>query len=226
MSQPKPTQIVWHPHAVERHQREQLVGGRGGVLWLTGLSGSGKSTIANALDQALHQLGRPSLLLDGDNLRHGLCVPPEKLQPTYGDAAAQRFGLGFSPEDRGENIRRVACVAQLLASAGLTAITALVSPRREDRLLARRWVQDQGAADDFIEIFVDTPLEVCQQRDPKGLYRQALAGKIPEFTGISAAYEPPAQPDIHLKTEGATPEQLALEILEQLDRRHWWRPGH
>lgn len=203
--------IVWHPNSVSREDREATLGQRGTVVWLTGLSGCGKSTIANGLEQRLHELGLATLVLDGDNVRHGLCAPPERLVTEHGEAFATRFGLGFSAEDRQENIRRIATVAQLFVSAGLITITAFVSPYREDRQRARRLIEQAGEQGDFVEIFVDTPLAVCERRDPKGLYKKARAGEIKQFTGISDPYEPPESPELHLSTDDATPVESSVE---------------
>ena len=166
------TLVTWHAHAVTREDRERQNGHRGCVVWFTGLSGSGKSTIANAVDRQLHELGLHSFLLDGDNVRHGLNAGPEMLRE-YGESFARRFGLGFSAEDRQENIRRICAVAQLFASAGIVTLTAFVSPYRRDRDAVRGMIEAGGRSGDFIEVFVATPLEVCEQRDPKGLYRKA-----------------------------------------------------
>jgi adenylylsulfate kinase len=212
-------QVVWHDHSVSRENREQHNGHRGCVLWFTGLSGSGKSTIANAVDVLLHERGAHSFLLDGDNIRHGLCAGPNLLQAEHDEAFATRFGLGFGPLDREENIRRVGSVAQLFASAGLIVLTAFVSPYRRDRARVRKWVEQQGRPGDFMEVFVDTPLEVCEARDPKGLYKQARAGKISNFTGISDPYEPPVAPEIHLTDVTRSPGQLAEEVIKLLSER-------
>jgi adenylylsulfate kinase len=186
------------------------------VLWFTGLSGSGKSTIANAVDQKLHELGRPSFVLDGDNVRLGLNPSYERLLPEYGEEFARRFGLGFGILDRQENIRRIGAVAELFCSAGLIAITAFISPFREDRDRVRRQMEAAGAVGDFLEIFVETPLEICQERDPKGLYRKALKGEIKNFTGIDSPYEAPLQPEITLKTAEAPIGALALQVINYL----------
>ena len=164
--------VTWHEHHVARHEREALNGHRGCVVWFTGLSGSGKSTVANVVDHKLHQLGVHSFLLDGDNIRHGLNASPERLA-AYGASYALRFGLGFSAEDRQENIRRIGAVAELFASAGLVTLTAFVSPYRRDREAVRRQVDQRGIVGDFVEVYVDAPIEVCELRDPKGLYRKA-----------------------------------------------------
>lgn len=210
--------VVWHQASVSSQQRAEKLGQRGCVVWFTGLSGSGKSTIANALDQLLLERNAHSYLLDGDNIRHGLCATPQMLNTLHGDAFAKRFGLGFSQEDREENIRRVGAVTQLLASAGLICLTAFVSPYRRDRERVRNWVNNQDSTP-FFEVFVNTPLEVCMQRDPKGLYQQALAGKIPNFTGISDPYEAPENPELELPGGAATPSELAEQVLKMLQDR-------
>ncbi len=209
--------IIWHPTTVSRQDRQRRLGQLGTVIWLTGLSGCGKSTIANALEHLLQQRGAATVLLDGDNVRHGLCAPPQRLLAQYSQALADRFGLGFSPEDREENIRRVAAVGELFVSAGLIAITAFVSPYRADRQRARQQIEQAGGVGDFIEIFVDTPLEVCERRDPKGLYKKARAGEIKHFTGISDPYQPPEAPEIHLHGgDERAPGELAAEIVAYL----------
>ena len=212
-------QVVWHAHAVARQQREQLMGHRGFVLWFTGLSGSGKSTVANAVDQLLFKNSVHAMLLDGDNIRHGLCAGPNMLKDEHGLEFAERFGLGFGAMDREENIRRVGALSALLAASGLVVLTAFVSPYRRDRQRVRKWVESQGQAGDFIEIFVDAPLEVCESRDPKGLYKQARAGKIANFTGISDPYEAPESPEIHLKSADRSPPELAQEVVDWLRMR-------
>ncbi|NCC40141.1 MAG: adenylyl-sulfate kinase, partial [Gammaproteobacteria bacterium] len=163
------TNVTWHEHRVSREHRESRHGHRGCVIWLTGLSGSGKSTIANTLDHQLHGLGHHSAVLDGDNVRHGLNAGPGMLRETHGPDFAQRFGLGFSAIDRQENIRRIGAVAQLFSEAGLIALTAFISPYRLDRDRVRQTLRPG----EFIEIFVDTPIAICEQRDPKGLYKKA-----------------------------------------------------
>jgi adenylylsulfate kinase len=207
--------VTWHQHHVSRQEREALNGHRGCVVWFTGLSGCGKSTVANVVDHKLHQLGLHSFLLDGDNIRHGLNASPELLAE-QGESFAQRFGLGFSADDRRENIRRIAAVAELFASAGLITLTAFVSPYRRDREAARRQIDSRGAAGDFIEVWVDAPLEVCESRDPKGLYRKARAGEITGFTGIDDPYEPPEHPQLVLDSATHAPETLADQVLEYL----------
>ncbi len=209
--------VVWHSHAVDRAAREALMGHRGCVVWFTGLSGSGKSTIANAVDVLLHRRGVHTYLLDGDNIRHGLCAGPDRLRAEHGEDFASRFGLGFGPIDREENIRRIGAVAQLMASAGLVVLTAFVSPYRRDRQRVRSWVAEHGRSEDFVEVFVDTPLELCERRDPKGLYKLARAGKIAHFTGIDDPYEPPETPEIVLDGASAAPEALAQRVVRWLE---------
>jgi adenylylsulfate kinase len=211
--------VVWHSHQIDRSSREQLMGHRGCVVWFTGLSGSGKSTVANAVDELLFQRRVHTYLLDGDNIRHGLCAGPNLLQEEHGVDFAKRFGLGFDALDREENIRRIGAVAQLMVSAGLVALTAFVSPYRKDRERVRKWVVSHGNVGDFIEVFVDAPLEVCESRDPKGLYKLARQGKIPNFTGISDPYEAPQAPEIHLSVTHQTPTQLAQVVVDELIRR-------
>ena len=215
----KESDIVWHDHTVERKSREDRLGQQGVVVWFTGLSGCGKSTVANELDRQLNGLGRATMLLDGDNIRHGLCAPPAKLAPEHGEEFANRFGLGFGAIDREENIRRIGSVASLMASAGLITLTAFVSPYRADRDRVRKIVEDVREGD-FIEVFVDTPLEVCEARDPKGLYKKARAGEIKHFTGISDPYEAPESPEIHLAGgDDRTPTDQAAEVLGALRDR-------
>ncbi|MFU9138878.1 adenylyl-sulfate kinase [Erwinia tasmaniensis] len=182
--------VVWHDHPITRDAREQQHGHRGVVLWFTGLSGSGKSTVAGAVEQALHRLGVSTYLLDGDNVRHGLCRD-----------------LGFSDDDRKENIRRVGEVATLMVDAGLVVLSAFISPHRAERQMVRD-MQGKGR---FIEVFVDTPLAICEARDPKGLYKKARAGELRNFTGIDAVYEAPERPEIHLDGE-----QLVTKLLVQV----------
>lgn len=187
---PADENIVWHPHTVTREDREQQHGHRGVVVWFTGLSGSGKSTLAGALEQALFAQGVSTYLLDGDNVRHGLCRD-----------------LGFSDAGRRENIRRVGEVAKLMVDAGLVVLTAFISPHRAERQMVR----DMLVSGQFIEVFVDTPLAICEARDPKGLYKKARAGELKNFTGIDSVYEAPEHPDIHLQGE-----QLVTNLIEQL----------
>ncbi len=206
------TNVKWHEHQVSREKREQQGGHKGCVIWFTGLSGSGKSTVANALDHKLYQRGIRSYVLDGDNVRHTLNAGPGMLKDTHGETFADRFGLGFSAIDREENIRRIGAVAQLFAEAGVIASTAFISPYRIDRDRVRNNMQ----AGDFIEVFVDTPLEVCEQRDPKGLYKKARAGEIKGFTGIDDPYEAPEAPELTLAAAEKTPDQLADEVFDYL----------
>jgi len=220
MSTPEnlPANIVWHATTISRHDRETRLGQRGTVIWLTGLSGCGKSTIANELESQLFQRGVATILLDGDNVRHGLCAPPQTLTERHGQAFADRFGLGFGQQDREENIRRIAAVGELFVSSGMIAITAFVSPYRADRQRARQQIESAGAAGDFIEVFVDTPLEVCERRDPKGLYKKARAGEIKNFTGISDPYEPPINPEMHLVgADDISVQQQASQIIAYLE---------
>lgn len=190
--------VVWHDHPVTRDAREQQHGHQGAVLWFTGLSGSGKSTVAGALEQALHQLGVSTYLLDGDNVRHGLCRD-----------------LGFSDADRKENIRRVGEVAKLMVDAGLVVLTAFISPHRAERQMVRDMLPEAR----FIEVFVDTPLAVCEARDPKGLYKKARAGELRNFTGIDSVYEAPEQPEIRLAGEQLV-TKLTGQLLDLLRRRN------
>ncbi len=205
------TQIVWHSHSVSREDRERLNGHAGCVVWFTGLSGSGKSTVANLVDQRLHAAGIHTVLLDGDNVRHGLNAPPELLAP-YGESFARRFGLTFSPEDRTENIRRIGAVAELFAAAGIVTLTAFVSPYRADRDAVRCRV-NASRPGGFIEVFVDAPLAICESRDPKGFYKKARAGQIVNFTGVIDAYEPPEHPELRLDAAAFAPEALADQVL-------------
>jgi adenylylsulfate kinase len=198
MAEQRATNIVWHQGAITREDRQQLNGHRGCTVWLTGLSGSGKSTIAVDLEKRLLERGVRTYILDGDNIRHGL-----------------NKNLGFSPEDRTENIRRIGEVAKLFGDAGLVALTAFISPYRADRDQVRAIMQPG----DFIEVFVDCPVEVCEQRDVKGLYKKARAGEIKEFTGISAPYEAPAKPELVIETSGQSVEESALQILAYLERQ-------
>ncbi|MEY9559088.1 sulfate adenylyltransferase subunit CysN [Sinorhizobium fredii] len=188
--------VHWQATDVNKAARSAMKSQRPAVLWFTGLSGSGKSTIANALDRLLHARGKHTYMLDGDNVRHGL-----------------NRDLGFTEADRVENIRRVAEVAKLMADAGLIVLVSFISPFRGERQMARE-LMEEG---EFIEIFVDTPLEECARRDPKGLYEKALAGKIANFTGVSSPYEAPENPELHLKTVEEDPTTLALKIEAFLD---------
>jgi adenylylsulfate kinase len=196
---------------VSREERERQSGQQGCVVWFTGLSGSGKSTVANVVDRLLFERGLRSFVLDGDNVRHGLNAPPALLA-SYGEAFSRRFGLTFSAEDRQENIRRIGAVADLFASAGLMTLTAFVSPYRADRDAVRRQVESSRAGS-FVEVFVDVPLEICEARDPKGLYKKARAGELANFTGIDDPYEPPLCPELRLDAANKTPSALADEVL-------------
>ena len=201
------TLVTWHQSTVKRE--------RGCVVWFTGLSGSGKSTVANCVDALLQEANANSFVLDGDNIRHGLNASFEILKPVHGEEFAKRFGLGFGPQDREENIRRIGCVAEIFCSAGTIALTAFVSPYRADRDRVRELVTATGDAADFVEVFVDTPIEICEERDPKGLYKKARAGEIKGFTGIDAPYEAPQNPEIHL--DGAKPvEEIAQQTIDFL----------
>ena len=203
------TNVTWHEHEVSRNDRESLNGHKGCVIWFTGLSGSGKSTIANALDHKLHEWGMHSMVLDGDTVRHSLNAGASMLLDMHGEEFSQRFGLGFSAIDREENIRRIGSVAQLFSQAGIIALTAFISPYRVDRDRIRNNLL-QG---EFIEVFVDAPLDVCESRDPKGLYKKARAGEIKGFTGIDDPYEAPVSPELVLSAAKNTPDALADEVM-------------
>lgn len=207
--------VYWHEHMVSRAERESLNGHKGCVVWLTGLSASGKSTLANTLDHKLNRNAIHSAVLDGDNVRHGLNANAQMLQETHGEDFARRFGLGFSAIDREENIRRIGAVAKLFSQAGVIAITAFISPYRIDRDRVRTTLQPG----EFIEVFVDTPIEVCEVRDPKGLYKKARAGELKGFTGIDDPYEPPLSPELVLFPAEKSPETLADEMFAFLGQR-------
>ena len=189
--------IVWHEHTVSREQKQELKGHKSCVLWYTGLSGSGKSTVANAVEAKLFELGKHTYTLDGDNVRHGL----------NGD-------LTFSDKDRVENIRRISEVSKLFVDAGLIVSTAFISPFQSDREQARGLLGEG----EFIEVFIDTPIEVCEQRDPKGLYKKARAGEIKNFTGIDSTYEAPTNAEIHVKTAEQSIEQSVEQIIDYLSQ--------
>jgi bifunctional enzyme CysN/CysC len=191
-------EVHWHRLDVGKAARAELNGQQPAVLWFTGLSGAGKSTIANLVEKYLHAQGRHTMSLDGDNVRHGL-----------------NRDLGFSEADRVENIRRIAEVSKLFVEAGLIVLVSFISPYRAERMLARDCVEEG----EFLEIFVDTPVDECRRRDPKGLYARADAGQIRNFTGVDAPYEAPLDPDIRLQTLDASPEALAEQVVEQLRRR-------
>jgi adenylylsulfate kinase len=213
MSAEDQVQVHWHEHAVSRAEREKLNGNAGCVIWFTGLSACGKSTVANLLDHQLHSMGVHSFVLDGDNVRHGLNAGPGMLEKqNHSPEFAKRFGLGFSAQDREENIRRIGMVAKLFSDAGLIAITAFISPYRVDRDRVRAAL----GSSEFIEIFVDAPIEVCEARDPKGLYKKARAGELKGFTGIDDPYEPPVRPELVLDAGQKSAETLANEVLAYL----------
>ncbi len=190
--------VVWHQHSVDKNSRSQLKQQKPAVLWFTGLSGSGKSTVAGALELALAERGYHTYLLDGDNVRHGLCKD-----------------LGFSEADRKENIRRIGELCNLMADAGLIVLSAFISPHKEERQLVRNLLPDG----EFIEVYVNAPIEVCEQRDPKGLYKKARAGEIKNFTGIGSAYEAPENPEIELINAGSSIDALVEECLVAMQGR-------
>lgn len=195
--QQRSSNVVWHQDTVTRQDREKLLEQKGIVLWFTGLSGSGKSSLANQLGKRLYQKKKLTYILDGDNIRHGV----------NGD-------LGFSEEDRKENIRRVGEIAKLFADAGFITLVCLISPFREERERVRGIV-----GTDFVEIFVDCPLNICEERDPKNLYKKARIGEIKEFTGISSPYEPPENPEVTVKTDRQSQEECVETILQHLRSR-------
>jgi adenylylsulfate kinase len=200
MTETRATNITWHEGHVTREARAALLKQQGCTLWFTGLSGSGKSTFAYTLEHALVQRGRLAYVMDGDNIRHGL-----------------NKNLGFSAADREENIRRIGEVAKLFADAGLITMTSFISPYRQDRDIVRA-LHDAGKLP-FIEIYVDTPIEVCEQRDPKGLYKKARAGELKNFTGIDHPYEAPAKPELTIHAGKVTPQDGAVLLMEYLQKR-------
>lgn len=200
MTDQKATNIHWHEGEVTREERADLLGHRGATLWLTGLSGSGKSTVAVALEGALHNMGVLCYRLDGDNVRFGI-----------------NKNLGFSEEDRAENIRRVGEISKLFVDAGVLVLSSFISPYVRDRDLVRKVHEEAGIA--FIEVFVDCSLEAAESRDPKGLYKKARAGEIKNFTGIDDPYESPRKPEIHLRTDRQTLEEEVAQIIEELRER-------
>jgi adenylylsulfate kinase len=216
MADEQHVQVHWHDHAVSREEREKRHGHRGFVIWFTGLSACGKSTVANLLDHKLHGMGKHSFVLDGDNIRHGLNAGPGMLKERHGEEFAKRFGLGFSAQDREENIRRIGAVAKLFSEAGIIAITAFISPYRVDRDRVRASLPEAA----FIEIFVDAPLEVCEARDPKGLYKKARLGEVKGFTGIDDPYEAPLKPELRLDAGTKSAETLADEVLAYLSSKN------
>lgn len=188
--------LTWQDVVIRRKDIEEMNSHRGATVWFTGLSGSGKSTVADYVARILHEKGVRTAILDGDNIRQGL-----------------NSDLGFSPEDRTENIRRIGEVAKLFTSFGTLNLLAFISPYTADRNNARK-IQNDG---DFVEVYVDAPLAVAEERDPKGLYKKARAGIIPSFTGISAPYEAPEKPEVHLHTDKQTPEESAMEVIKKLE---------
>ena len=197
MAEQLATNVTWHEHSVTSAERQKLKGHKGAVLWFTGLSACGKSTIANTVDHLLHSLGKHTYLLDGDNIRMGL-----------------NKNLKFSAEDRAENIRRIGEVAKLFSNAGLITLTAFISPYRRDRDAVRALLQPG----EFVEIFVDASLETCEKRDPKGLYKKARAGEIKGFTGIDDPYEAPEKPELVLDSNNKGIDDLAREVVEYLKK--------
>ena len=195
MDDQKATNVVWHEHRVTREEREQMLKQRGIVCWFTGLSGSGKSTVANEVAYKLHTMGKIAYVLDGDNIRHGL-----------------NKNLGFSPEDRNENIRRISEVANLFADSGVIAITAFISPYRKVRNFCRELVGEGR----FMEIFARAPLATCEVRDPKGMYKKAREGIIKDFTGIDAPYEEPENPELIVETDKESVEESAQKVIDKL----------
>jgi adenylylsulfate kinase len=208
------TNVTWHEHSVTRPEREKLNGHKGCVIWFTGLSACGKSTVSNLVDHKLHAQGLHSYVLDGDNVRMGLNAGPGMLKERHGEEYAKRFGLGFSAQDREENIRRIGAVAKLFSEAGIVALTAFISPYCRDRDAVRASL----APGDFIEILVDAPLEVCEARDPKGLYKKARAGELKGFTGIDDPYEAPEKAELVLDAGKKDAETLANEVIAYLKK--------
>ena len=201
----KDENIVWHNHEVDKSIRSYMKKQRPCLLWFTGLSGSGKSTIAGAVETKLAERLQHTYLMDGDNVRHRLCAD-----------------LGFSEKDRIENIRRVGEVANLMVDAGLIVLTAFISPFRSNREMVREMLTDG----EFIEVYVDAPLDVCESRDPKGLYKKAREGKIKEFTGIDSPYEAPESPEIHIKNDGVSVNDAAQQVIEYLDLHGYLKPAN
>ncbi len=197
-SEQKSSNVVWHNATVTRQRREEMNGHGGVILWFTGLSGAGKSSLSHAVEEALHQLGCHTFVLDGDNVRHGLCAD-----------------LGFSAEDREENVRRVGEMSKLFIEAGVIVLTAFISPFRSDRERVRSLVPHG----DFLEIYCDSPLEVCEGRDVKGLYKRARAGEIKDFTGISSPYEAPVDPELAVETGALSIEDSVAKVMELLRER-------
>ncbi|MEK6675613.1 MAG: adenylyl-sulfate kinase [Planctomycetota bacterium] len=198
MTKIKATNITWHEGHVGRPEREKVLNQKGALIWFTGLSGSGKSTIAYTLEHALVQRGHMCYVLDGDNIRHGL-----------------NKNLGFSAEDRTENIRRIGEVGKLFVDAGVITLTAFISPYRADRDVARKTIGDG----DFFEVHCNTPIEVCETRDPKGLYKKARAGEIKGFTGIDDPYEAPLKPELMIDATNVSPQEAAVKLCEFLEAK-------
>jgi adenylylsulfate kinase len=198
MTEQKATNIHWHDGEITAQDRERLLDQKGAVIWFTGLSGSGKSTLANAVQEKLYEMGNLTYVLDGDNIRHGL-----------------NKNLGFSPEDREENIRRIGEVSKLFTDTGVITMTAFISPYRADRDKAREMV----AAGQFIEIYVSVPLEIAEQRDPKGLYKKARAGEIKQFTGIDAPYEEPLKAELVVDTGKLNLEESVAQVIKYLNEQ-------
>ena len=192
--------ITWHESEVTKAQRQTRNGHQSVLIWFTGLSGSGKSTVSVALEKALFEDGKQTYRLDGDNVRHGL-----------------NKNLGFSPEDRQENIRRIGEVGKLMVDSGAITVTAFISPYKQDRDNVRQLFEEQ----EFIEVYTECSIETCEQRDPKGLYKKVRTGEIPEFTGISAPYEPPENPEIIIDTEDNSVEASVNQILNYLKEHHY-----
>ncbi len=195
----KSKNITWHDGEVSKEDRETQLKQKGVILWFTGLSGSGKSTVAVAVEKQLHDSGHHVYRLDGDNIRHGL-----------------NEDLGFSAEDRTENIRRIGEVAKLFADAGTIVMASFISPFRNDRNAVRELVGEG----EFVEVFVDCPVEVCEERDPKGLYKKARSGEIPKFTGISDPYEAPEHPELIVRTSEKTVEEAAQQIIDYMKEKN------
>jgi adenylylsulfate kinase len=202
MAEQKATNVTWHDHKVTHEDRQKLMGHKSAVIWFTGLSACGKSTISNVVESRLSQLGKKSYLLDGDNIRMGL-----------------NKNLGFSADDRAENIRRIGEVAKLFSDAGLLALTAFISPYRKDRDAVRALFKPGQ----FIEVYVNASLETCEKRDPKGLYKKARAGEIKGFTGIDDPYEAPENAELELDSNTKTIEQLADEVLAYLESKGFFK---
>ncbi len=207
MAEQKATNVTWHDGEISREDRYTILRQRGATIWFTGLSGSGKSTIAVALERALFELGKLSYRLDGDNVRLGI-----------------NKNLGFSEEDRKENIRRIGEVAKLFGDAGVLSLSSFISPYKADRDEVRELHEKAGL--NFIEVYVDCPLAEAERRDPKGLYKKARAGEIKNFTGIDDPYEAPANPELHLRTDQLTVEQEVQAILEHLEANGFIKKQH